>query len=72
MKKLIALLLVLVLTLSLCVGCAGNKNPGQVSGGDEDVDGKTTLTIGLSANANILDYENNALNVLFRQRQNAV
>jgi len=61
MKKLIALLLVLVMTLSLCVGCGGEKTPGQSGGEGEDAGGKTTLTIGLSANANILDYDNNAL-----------
>lgn len=62
MKKLIALLLVLATALSLCVGCAGNETPGQQAGSSDEQSGdRTTLTIGVSANANILDWEENAL-----------
>ena len=60
MKKLIALLLALVCVLSLCVGCGGGSGSG--SGSNSGANAKDVkLTIGLPTNANILDYENNAL-----------
>lgn len=55
MKKLIALLLVLVTVLSLMAGCSaltGNKDKKKKGG---------TLTIGLPSNAMVADYKNNDL-----------
>ena len=60
MKKIIALLLVLILSLSLCMGC-GNGDPAATEKGGIDVASKVSLEIGLPSSATVLDYENNAL-----------
>jgi len=65
MKKLIALLLAIVSVLSLCAACGGSNPVADASADkkNENVNekGQTLLKIGLPVNANVLDYENNAL-----------
>ena len=66
MKKLIAMLLALVMTLSLCVACGGNNattNNGGNGGnaGTDEADGPVKLSIGLNTKATVLSYEENAL-----------
>lgn len=65
MKKLIAMMLALVMTLSVCVACGGG---GTGTGGDKTGpnasgdDGATVaLSIGLPTKATVLDYKNNDL-----------
>ena len=59
MKKLLAILLALVTVLSLCA-CGGNKG-GNSSGEELTEDGKIKLTVGITSNARVLSYDDNAL-----------
>ena len=64
MKKLIAMMLALVMTLSLCVACGGGAGKkGNEAGGNvlQDVEGTVQLSIGLPTKATVLDYKNNDL-----------
>ena len=59
MKKFLAILLALVTVLSLCA-CGGNKG-GNSSGEELTEDGKIKLTVGITSNARVLSYDDNAL-----------
>ena len=61
MKKLIAMILALVMTLSLCVACGGNGGTAAGNQGGGDDQGVIKLTVGLPTKATVLSYEENAL-----------
>ena len=61
MKKLIAMMLALVMTLSLCVACGGNGGTAAGNQGGGDDQGVIKLTVGLPTKATVLSYEENAL-----------
>jgi len=60
MKKIIALLLVMVTVFSLCAACSQKPQGAQAGSGLSD-DGRVMLTIGLPSNARILSFDDNAL-----------
>ena len=61
MKKLLAILLALVIVLGLCA-CGGGSDKGGASSGDElTEDGRIKLTVGITSNARVLSYDDNAL-----------
>ena len=61
MKKLLAILLALVIVLGLCA-CGGGSDKGGASSGDElTEDGRVKLTVGITSNARVLSYDDNAL-----------
>ncbi len=57
MKKFLAIMLALVITLGMCA-CGGGSGSGE---DDKTADGKVKLTVGLNSNALVLDHDNNAL-----------
>ena len=64
MKKLIAMMLALVMTLSLCVACGGggsNDKTGPNASNVGEEGGPVALSIGLPTKATVLDYKNNDL-----------
>ena len=61
MKKLIAMMLALVMTLSLCVACGGNGSSAANNNGGTTADGIVKLTIGLPTKATVMSYEENTL-----------
>ena len=73
MKKLIAMLLALVMTLSLCVACGGgntttnNDKPGPNT---DEPEGPIKLTVGLPTKATVLSYEENALTYWLEEKCN--
>ena len=78
MKKLIAMMLALVMTLSLCVACGGGNNGGgAANGGNGDNGGNSgdeesivKLTVGLPTKATVLSYEENALTYWLEEQCN--
>lgn len=56
MKKIVAVLLCLIMTVSLLVGCGGKES-------NKNDDGRTTITIGIPQNMQIPDYDTNAFTV---------
>ena len=56
MKKFLAIVMALAIVLGLCA-CGGNEQ----GGGARDENGKVTLKVSMGTNANVMDYENNAL-----------
>ena len=75
MKKLIAMLLALVMTLSLCVACGGGNtatnNGGNNSGNNGgEAEGPIKLTVGLPTKATVLSYEENALTYWLEEQCN--
>lgn len=65
-KKFISMLLVCVMCLGLITGCGGKK-PGNV---EELPDETVTLTVGISQNSTISDYDNNALTEYLEKQAN--
>ena len=62
MKKLIAMMLALVMTLSLFVACGGNdSSAGGNQGGNGGSEGVVKLTIGLPTSATVMSYKDNAM-----------
>ena len=57
MKKFLAIILALVITLGMCA-CGGGSGSGEE---DKTADGKVKLTVGINSNALVLDHDNNAL-----------
>lgn len=60
MKKFLALFLALITVLGLCA-CGGNgSESGELTADDYTADGRLKISIGLTASANVLDYDENA------------
>ena len=71
MKKFIAMMLALVMTLSLCVACGGDQgNNSNNNQNNENTEGPIKLTVGLPTKATVLSYEENALTYWLEEQCN--
>ena len=60
MKKFLALFLALITVLGLCACTGGGGESGELTADDYTADGRLKITIGITASAKVLDYDENA------------
>ena len=60
-RKILALTMAAVMALGLCACGSGSDKGGSSSGDELTEDGRMKLTVGITSNARVLSYDDNAL-----------